>query len=140
MGRERQTMNRQARNPQEALVPRLRRYAGTLFGTVGDARSVIERAVGGTRRRSARPDQDGAREETALLRDRVRRTFLSLPEDQRDILHLVCVEGLSYGEVAEIYAVDVVTVMSRLVEARLALHAKLAANDKKPSESAEAVE
>lgn len=55
----------------------------------------------------------------------VRRAMASLPEDQRAVLMLVCVEGLRYREVAEVLDVPEGTVMSRLSRARLALAEKL---------------
>ncbi|MAN99375.1 RNA polymerase sigma factor [uncultured Roseovarius sp.] len=44
-----------------------------------------------------------------------------LPEDQRMVLHLVCIEGLSYAETASTLDIPQGTVMSRLSRARLAL-------------------
>jgi RNA polymerase sigma-70 factor (ECF subfamily) len=44
-----------------------------------------------------------------------------LPESQRAVLLLVCVEQLSYAEAAEVLGVPVGTVMSRLARGRLAL-------------------
>ena len=55
----------------------------------------------------------------------VRRAMASLPEDQRAVLMLVCVEGLRYREVAEVLDIPEGTVMSRLSRARLALAEKL---------------
>jgi RNA polymerase sigma-70 factor (ECF subfamily) len=48
-----------------------------------------------------------------------------LPAEQRAIIALVCIEGLSYKEAAEISGVPVGTVMSRLARARRTLHAVL---------------
>ena len=48
-----------------------------------------------------------------------------LPSDQRAVIALVCIEGLSYKEAAEISGVPVGTVMSRLARARQSLHAIL---------------
>lgn len=48
-----------------------------------------------------------------------------LPPEQRDILHLVCIEELSYAEAAQVLDVPKGTVMSRLSRARLALAEKL---------------
>jgi RNA polymerase sigma-70 factor (ECF subfamily) len=48
-----------------------------------------------------------------------------LPEDQRIVLLMVCVEGLSYRETAEALEVPVGTVMSRLARARRRLHVLL---------------
>lgn len=44
-----------------------------------------------------------------------------LPEDQRDVLLLVVLDGLSYAEVAETLGIPIGTVMSRLSRARAAL-------------------
>jgi len=55
----------------------------------------------------------------------VRRAMASLPEDQRAVLMLVCVEGLRYREVAAVLDIPEGTVMSRLSRARLALAEKL---------------
>ncbi|MFN7222481.1 MAG: RNA polymerase sigma factor [Paracoccaceae bacterium] len=51
----------------------------------------------------------------------VHRAMATLPEDQRSVLMLVCVEGLSYREVAQALEIPEGTVMSRLSRARLAL-------------------
>ncbi|RYY77164.1 MAG: RNA polymerase sigma factor [Gammaproteobacteria bacterium] len=45
-----------------------------------------------------------------------------LPDDQRSILALVAVQGMSYKEVAETLSIPIGTVMSRLARARVALH------------------
>lgn len=45
-----------------------------------------------------------------------------LPEDQRSILALIAVQGMSYKEVAETLSIPIGTVMSRLARARVALH------------------
>lgn len=58
-----------------------------------------------------------AQEETLLNRD-LKRVVASLPEDQRAVLLLVSVEGLSYAETASVLAVPLGTVMSRLSRAR----------------------
>lgn len=46
-----------------------------------------------------------------------------LPEEQRSVLMLICVEGLSYREASEVLGVPIGTVMSRLSRARLAVSA-----------------
>ncbi|MFO1060947.1 MAG: RNA polymerase sigma factor [Dongiaceae bacterium] len=51
----------------------------------------------------------------------VRRRIADLPEDQRAVLLLVSVEGLSYKDAAGVLDVPIGTVMSRLARARLAL-------------------
>ncbi len=55
----------------------------------------------------------------------VRRAMASLPEDQRSVLMLVCVEGMRYREVAAALGIPEGTVMSRLSRARLALAERL---------------
>ena len=56
-------------------------------------------------------------EEHVHTRD-VIRALGSLPEEQRSVLFLVVVEDLSYSEVAEVLAIPIGTVMSRLARAR----------------------
>ena len=51
----------------------------------------------------------------------VRQAVRALPDPQRAVLGLVCVEGLSYREAADVLGVPVGTVMSRLARARLSL-------------------
>ncbi len=69
---------------------------------------------------------DGVRHTEAILM--LRKTELAmaeLPEDQREVMMLVCVEELSYREAAEVIGAPIGTVMSRLARARLALAAKV---------------
>jgi RNA polymerase sigma-70 factor (ECF subfamily) len=51
----------------------------------------------------------------------VRAAIDRLPEDQRSVLVLVCIEELSYRETADILDIPMGTVMSRLARARAAL-------------------
>jgi RNA polymerase sigma-70 factor, ECF subfamily len=62
--------------------------------------------------------------------DAVRRVMNQLPTDQRAVLMLVCVDGLSYKEAAEVLAIPVGTIMSRLSRARQDLHERLASPEK----------
>lgn len=69
---------------------------------------------------------DGVRYiEAKLTMGEVQQAFAGLPEVQREILYLVCVEGLPYKEAAEVLTIPIGTVMSRLARARLALHQRL---------------
>ena len=52
--------------------------------------------------------------------------MLGLPEEQREILILSAVEGLTYLDIAQVLGVPLGTVMSRLSRARAALRAVLA--------------
>jgi RNA polymerase sigma-70 factor (ECF subfamily) len=63
----------------------------------------------------------------------VRRTLAQLSEEQRTVLILVCVDGLTYKEAAEVLRIPLGTVMSRLSRARQELHAKL--SDQRPRDS-----
>ena len=63
--------------------------------------------------------------ESELTLQAVSGAMTRLPAEQRAIIALVCIEGLSYKEAAEISGVPVGTVMSRLARARRALHAVL---------------
>src|SRR4029453_9317014 len=56
-----------------------------------------------------------------LVLTRVEQAVAVLPEEQRTILLLVCVEGLSYKAAAEVLEIPLGTVMSRLARARLAV-------------------
>jgi RNA polymerase sigma-70 factor (ECF subfamily) len=70
----------------------------------------------------APPGRDGAQEPSAELR-RVLAALAELSEELREALLLVAVEGLSYRETAEVLAVPIGTVMSRLHRARKRLRA-----------------
>jgi RNA polymerase sigma-70 factor (ECF subfamily) len=58
----------------------------------------------------------------------VERAMATLPEEQRLVLSLVAVEGLSYRETAEVLETPIGTVMSRLARARAALATLFAAS------------
>ena len=66
----------------------------------------------------------GAQEAAAELGD-IGRALATLPEEQREAVLLVIVEGYSYKEAAEIVQCPVGTLNSRLVRGREALLAKL---------------
>lgn len=66
--------------------------------------------------------------EARLMLQSTRAAMDRLPEDQRAVLMLVCVEELSYREAAEVLDIPVGTVMSRLARARLALSALMGIN------------
>ena len=65
---------------------------------------------------------DAEREiEGRLFLAEVRRAVAELPAEQRSVLAVVCVEGLSYREAAAVLDIPIGTVMSRLSRARLAV-------------------
>jgi len=65
------------------------------------------------------------------------RLVSALPEEQRSVLTLVCVEGLSYRDTADVLDIPVGTVMSRLARARLRLADELSQTDISATRTAE---
>jgi RNA polymerase sigma-70 factor, ECF subfamily len=69
---------------------------------------------------------DGVRDiEAVLMLRKTEAAMADLPDDQREVMMLVCVDELSYREAAEVIGVPIGTVMSRLARARIALSTKL---------------
>ena len=71
------------------------------------------------------PVDSTAQTDNRLMLQVVQAAMTELSEDQRMVLHLVCVEGLSYAEAASALDIPQGTVMSRLSRARLALAKKV---------------
>ena len=67
--------------------------------------------------------------EGVVMLGTVRRCLHAMSSDHRAVLILVCVDGLSYREAAEVLEVPIGTVMSRLARARQELHARIAEGD-----------
>ena len=63
--------------------------------------------------------------ESRLTLNAVSAAMAHLPNEQRMLIALVCIDGLSYKEAAEITETPIGTVMSRLARARRELHARL---------------
>jgi RNA polymerase sigma-70 factor, ECF subfamily len=63
------------------------------------------------------------RPEDRMMLTRVREAVAALPQDQRVVLALVAIDGLSYREAAEVLDLPIGTVMSRLSRARTRLAA-----------------
>lgn len=59
-----------------------------------------------------------ATQNTALEFRDLQRALRSLPAEQRDVVLMICIEGMSYEEVAEILVIPIGTVRSRLSRAR----------------------
>jgi len=81
------------------------------------------------------PDEASAPEkllERKLTRVAVQRGLMSLPEDQRKILLLREIEGMSYDEIAETLELEAGTVKSRIFRARKKLCAFLIADGNIP--------
>jgi len=62
-----------------------------------------------------------------LEANEVRKAMQSLPEEQREAVALVCVDGLAYREAAEVLGVPIGTLTSRLARGREALQRMLGA-------------
>ena len=121
------------------LLPRLRRLARTLTGHVHDADDLVqvalERAL--AHAHQWRPDARldawvfGIVRNAWLdeLRSRCEASgeaaMARLPGEQREVVALVLVEGLSYRETADVLGVPIGTVTSRLARARTTLQALL---------------
>ena len=69
----------------------------------------------------------------------VRRLVSELPAEQRAALMLVAVDGLSYGDAADVLGVPAGTVASRIARARLALAEALEGKDVVPAAPAPAL-
>lgn len=76
------------------------------------------------------PGDDGRRRaENALMLEATRAAIAKLPDEQREVLILVCVEELSYQEASEVLGTPIGTVMSRLARARKKLADMVGIND-----------
>ena len=73
----------------------------------------------------ALPDDNDRVIEARLMLRATRDAMKTLPSEQAEILHLICIEDLSYAEAAEVLDIPKGTVMSRLSRARLALSERL---------------
>jgi RNA polymerase sigma-70 factor (ECF subfamily) len=73
-----------------------------------------------------------AGQEHSVRLAQVRKAFLSLPEDQREALHLVAIEELTYQEAADVLNIPVGTLMSRVSRARARLRAMESGEDASP--------
>lgn len=73
---------------------------------------------------------DGVRAmESQMTFESVRHFVDSLPEEQKSVLLLITVEGLTYREVAEVLELPIGTVTSRLARARFALKSLVEGTD-----------
>jgi RNA polymerase sigma-70 factor (ECF subfamily) len=64
-----------------------------------------------------------AEQESSVFLQQIGRAFFTLPDEQRAVLHLVAIEGLTYQEAANALEIPMGTLMSRLSRARAALRA-----------------
>ena len=73
----------------------------------------------------ALPDDNDRAVEARLMLRATQDAMKSLPPEQAEILHLICIDELSYAEAAAVLDIPKGTVMSRLSRARLALSDRL---------------
>ncbi len=66
--------------------------------------------------------------ENTLMLKAAQSAMVDLPDDQREVLVLVCVEELTYQEASEVLGIPIGTVMSRLARARKKLAGVLGIN------------
>ncbi|MEM8796300.1 MAG: RNA polymerase sigma factor [Pseudomonadota bacterium] len=66
--------------------------------------------------------------ETRLMLESTFKEIEALPDDQREVLILICVEELSYKEAADVLDAPIGTIMSRLARARQKLSENLGIN------------
>ena len=75
------------------------------------------------------PAVDGVRDiEARLMLDKTNPALQTLPEEQREVMILICMQEMTYSEAAGILDVPIGTVMSRLARGRMALAEKLGIN------------
>jgi RNA polymerase sigma-70 factor, ECF subfamily len=145
------------------LLPRLRRYAVALTGSDRRADELVKAGVtrvNGHAPADGRLDvvlfgaiqgvwrEQGGGQDAAAVVDghdkelpvefvpaasEVRRAVARLPMTQREALLLVCVEGFSYGEAANILQIPVEILANRLAASRMTLHRLMAAGHAAPN-------
>ncbi len=115
--------------PEAELRPWLMAITHNLFidGWRKDRRRAAANAELMEGESAAPPSQETAAELSSALR-----AFDALPDEQKAVMHLVAIEGLSYAEAAQALDVPVGTVMSRLSRAREAMRALRAKGTAKP--------
>ena len=96
-----------------------------IYGSTGcvPRRYAASRSTSRRRRRSGPNGHSVV--ESRLTLDAVGAAMAYLPHDQRVLIALVCIDGLSYKEAAAVTQTPIGTVMSRLARARRELHARL---------------
>lgn len=173
--RVRSALDETIRREMLAFLPRLRRFAYGLTGSVHDGDDLLQatcerairhigqwqpgtrldswmyriarnlhlndlraKGVRGQHLASIDPVEhgtvDGVRAAEAQMTYEAVRGFVDrLPEEQKTILLLITVEGLSYREVSEMLELPIGTVTSRLARARLALKAFVGGEEPTPT-------
>ncbi len=110
-------------NPETRLDSWMFRIVQTIWWNELRARKV--RGLHVHREQVCQPKLNYGEADGQLLLVRAEQEIFRLPEHLRIVLLLVCVEQLSYREVAEVVSIPIGTVMSRLARARLLLMQRL---------------
>jgi RNA polymerase sigma-70 factor (ECF subfamily) len=105
------------------------RFEGWMFGIIRNA-WIDEVRSRGRRDRVFAPEEMGehvaaATHQSQLRQLSIQRAVAALPEEQRMVIALVLIEGLSYQEAADALDIPIGTVTSRLARGREALQASL---------------
>jgi RNA polymerase sigma-70 factor (ECF subfamily) len=79
------------------------------------------------------PISQAAAQEHSVRLKQVQAAFNALPEEQRQALHLVAIEDLSYQQAADVLAIPVGTLMSRVSRARARLRAMEDGHEGRPN-------
>jgi RNA polymerase sigma-70 factor (ECF subfamily) len=116
-------------NPSTRLDSWMFRIMQTVWYNEVRSRKVRDRHAQQEQATQEVADSGAEAAEARVLLQRVRREIAQLPEEQRVVMLLVCVDGLTYREAAEATGTPIGTVMSRLSRARLALMERLGAAD-----------
>ncbi len=112
-------------NPETRLDSWMFRIMQSIWFNELRSRKVRERhALAEIAEEDVADDGEAAAEMRVLL-SRVEQEIFKLSEEERIVLMLVCVEGMTYMEAAEAASIPVGTVMSRLARARLLLMQRL---------------
>jgi len=109
--------------PGSALKSWLFRIAQTTWIDTKRGEQVREAYAQNVQNLSAVRSVDGsASAENSILLSELERAILLLSEEHRSVIALVCIEGLSYRDAADVMECPVGTLTSRLTRARAALH------------------
>jgi RNA polymerase sigma-70 factor (ECF subfamily) len=116
-------------NPSTRLDSWMFRIVQTIWYNELRSRRVRDKHVQDEQATRDQSDDGEGVAEARVLLHRVEQEINRLPDEQRTLLLLVCVEGLTYREAADATSTPIGTVMSRLARARLTLMERLGAAD-----------
>jgi RNA polymerase sigma factor (sigma-70 family) len=107
-------------------------------GRAPNPRPAVEASIHARRRAKRDDENDGLSGMTGNARDAiserdatlaaVRRALADLPKHQRRMLVLICIDGMSYEEAAEVLDIPIGAMASRMARAREALQQRIASH------------